>query len=137
MTRKAAWSILICILSGSVFAQLPANKFPDRVQVAEFVLRKYVVKSEMPAFPNSSFRRQNQGVSVSSVSVDDHGLVTNVSVWEAPDKEIAKSIERSLRHWKFKPPTIGGRPVPISGKLTFYFSIENGKPSVRNPKPFL
>jgi TonB family protein len=127
--------ILSCLL---IFAliQTPSARLPDRVSVTEFTLRKYAVKVVMPDFPSPSLKKKNEGVAVFQILVDKEGSVTSVNRLEAPDDWIARAVERILSKWKFKAPTIGGHPVPISGKLTFYFVIENGKGIVRNPKPF-
>lgn len=120
----------------AVRGQAPPARFPTRVSVTEFLLRKYATKSTLPAFPRSSIKRNSQGVAVCQVTVNAQGNVTEVTVWEAPDSEIAKAVTRAIRKWIFKAPTISGKSVPINGKLTFYFEIQNGRGIVRNPKPF-
>ena len=119
-----------------VLIQTPPARLPDRVTVTEFTLRNYASKVVRPAFPAQSLRKKNQGVAVVQILVDKEGAVTSVNRLEAPDDSIAQAVERAVLKWKFKAPTIRGNPVPINGKLTFYFVIENNKGIVRNPKPF-
>ena len=90
----------------------------------------------MPSFPRSSLRKMSQGVAVCQIEVNEIGKVKDVSIWESPDPLIARAVKRAVLNWKFKNPTMGGKPVPIRGKLTFYFQIQNGKGVVRNAKPF-
>jgi TonB family protein len=90
----------------------------------------------MPVFPARALKNRSEGVTVFQIQVNKQGAVTSVDRLEAPDDSTAQAAERAIRKWKFQSPTIRGNPVPISGKLTFYFVIENGKGIVRNPKPF-
>ena len=127
---------ILFLISFTVLFQQPPERLPDRVSVTEFTLRKYIVKSEMPLFPKLSLRRKSQGVAVCQVRLDSEGRVTEVAIWEAPDQLIAKAVDRAVHAWKFKPPTLRGKTVPLVGKLTFYFQIQNGKGVVRNAKAF-
>ena len=125
--------LLLCL---GVLLQTPTPMVPTRANVTEATLRKYIAKSELPLFPRESAKRKTEGVAVTVIDVNAEGKVVAVSVLEAPDDRISQAVERSLRRWKFNAPTIGGRPVAIRGKLTFYFVFDDGKAVVRSPKPF-
>ena len=113
---------------------LPAHgQLPRSVTVSEGTLRKYALKAVLPEFPEPARKRGVQGVAVAQLDVDAAGLVKQAAVLEAPDALIREAVATAVRQWQFKPATIGGKAVPIRGKLTFYFVIENGKGMVKSP----
>jgi TonB family protein len=63
--------------------------------------------------------------------------VTEAVILESPADNIGAAVVDAIRQWKFKPSTVGGQPISVRGKLTFYFVIDaDGKGHVENPKQF-
>lgn len=106
------------------------------VTVHETYLRKRATKTILPGFPEQAKKRGAKGVVVAQVNVNEQGEVAQVTVLEAPDPLIKEAVVKALERWRFDPPTIGGKPVRIRGKLTFYYVIERGKGRVDNPRQF-
>ena len=109
---------------------------PRYVVVTEATLRKYAVKLVLPDYPEASRQRHAKGVAVAQIDVDAQGSVKQAEVLESPDALTKEAVAAAVRQWQFKPATIGGKAVPISGKLTFYFVIERGKGRVKHPEQF-
>jgi TonB family protein len=62
------------------------------------------------------------------VQVDPVGHVTGATVDSpGPSKFFAAKALAAARHWKFIPPTVGGRSVPSEWILHFYFSNADTK----------
>lgn len=106
------------------------------VTVHETYLRKRATKTVPPGFPEQAKKRGAKGVVVAQINVDEQGEVARVEVLEAPDPLIKEAVIKAIEQWRFDPPTIGGKPVRIRGKLTFYYVIERGKGRVDNPRQF-
>lgn len=108
----------------------------DVARVPEGVVRKAAITVVKPEYPSSSKKRRTQGLAVVVVDIDEKGAVTNVEVAEAPDEDIGRSVVHAVRQWKFAPLTAEEKPIKLRGKLTFYFSIRDGKARVEDPKRF-
>lgn len=105
-------------------------------RVPEGVVRKAAKTTIKPTYPASSKKRGTQGLAVVLVEINEAGKVTDVSVVEAPDEEIGKSVMSAVRGWEFSQLTADGKPIKLRGKLSFYFSIRDGKGYVSDPKKF-
>lgn len=106
------------------------------VAVAEETLRSYAIEVVMPSYPSRTKRHHVRGVAVVHLDVNEKGDVVGVEVLEAPHPLVSQTVTEAVRQWKFKPPTIRGKAVPIRGKLTFYYVVKKGKGTVENPKQF-
>jgi hypothetical protein len=101
---------------------------------SETFLRKWAVKTVMPEFPTSAIREHRIGVAVAIVYLDLSGRVSKVEILRSPAPAIADSMSAALSQWIFRPePLPDGRPVLLSGKITFYFEIEGNKGVVLDP----
>ncbi|MGH9341038.1 MAG: energy transducer TonB [Acidobacteriota bacterium] len=104
-----------------------------KVRIGDEVLRKRATRAMKPQFPETSLRRKASGVAVAQVDISDTGEVNSVKVLQAPDPETAASMQAALKKWLFTPVTIDQKPLLMSGKVIFYFLIENGKGLVLSP----
>lgn len=129
--RVVVFTAVASAAAGASFAQSP-----DRVVgVAEDGLRRAAVDARAPEYPAASTQRKSSGVAVAAVTFGADGRTSDVRVLEAPDAEIAKSVESAVRGWTWTPFRVANRPEPYGarGKLTFYFRLDGGKPRVVAP----
>lgn len=118
-----------------MISSIAANGSPMVIRVAELSLRKSVVASVMPIFPQDAMRRRVSGVAVAQVLFDADGKVIRSKILEAPDASTGEAVIAAIKQWKIHPQTVNSEPVQIRGKLTFYFVIDrSGVGHVRNPK---
>jgi outer membrane biosynthesis protein TonB len=61
------------------------------------------------------------GVAIAEVTLGLNGQPSNVKIVEAPSDRIARSVEAAAWQWRFKTPTLDGKPASVRGKLIFYF----------------
>ena len=87
-----------------------------------------------PAFPDVSFKEEVTGVVVAWIETDEQGEVVSVTILQSPNKEMGSAVKKALASWRFAPTTLKGKPVPVAGKLTFYYEIENGVGLVLSPE---
>ena len=123
----------------TLLVSTPTAASPQKLQhvtVHEETLRKYAIEVVMPLYPEQARRRNAQGAAVAQVNVNEQGSVAQVEILEAPNPLISEAVTVAVGQWRFNPPTIRGKAVPIRGKLTFYFVIKGGKGQVENPKQF-
>lgn len=106
------------------------------VRVGEDGLRKSAYKIIMPDFPEQSKKRNAHGVAVVQLEYDGNGDVTRVKALQTPDSDIERAVVAAVQRWKFRPSTIGGVPLKVRGKLTFYYVIDRRGARVNNPKLF-
>ncbi|MDQ3665560.1 MAG: energy transducer TonB [Acidobacteriota bacterium] len=105
------------------------------IQVAELSLRKAATRIVMPEFPESAKKRGVKGLAVVEIEFDENGAVSKAVVLESPDRVIAEAVSHAVGQWKFQRQTLGGQPVHIRGKLTFYYVIDaDGGGHVENPR---
>ena len=134
MSPQIFLTLLLVILASWLAAVAQTAQVVD---VDEAGIRKSAYKKALPTFPESSRKRRSQGVAVVQLVYDGSGTVVKVEVLEAPDSEIGEAIVDAVRHWKFKPSSIRGKPVNIRGKLTFYCVVDQkGIGRVQHPKQF-
>jgi TonB family protein len=121
-----------------VLATACARGGPQRgvLKAAETGLRSLAIDHPQPDYPASSITRGSAGVAVAAIRVGTGGDVERVNVLEAPDPEISACLRRTLLRWRFVPARVDGSPEPraVEGKLTFYFQIRDGRPTVDEPQ---
>jgi TonB family protein len=105
--------------------------------VSEVALRRLAIRKVIPVFPEDAIKAKAQGVAVANVRLDERGEISAVEILQAPHESIARATADAVRNWAFYfDLKKEKKPLCISGKLTFYFVVENGTPSVRDPKRF-
>ena len=107
---------------------------PHSVRMGEGVLRMKATTVVRPAFPDVSLKKEVTGVVVAGIEIDEKGDVESVTILQSPSKEIGSAVKKALERWRFSPTTIKRKPVRVTGKLTFYYEIENGVGLVLSPQ---
>ena len=131
--RRHQFHVLGAALVVLVAAGHAAQGLPRRILLSEGPLRKLALSTPLPRYPQKSVRQRKQGVGVSQILVNEKGVVAATRILEAPDDHIAKAVEAAVKKWTFRPQTVKGKPVSVSGKLTFYFVIERAGARVVSP----
>lgn len=130
--------LLLMTTAFSVEAQRrkPAASF-NYSYITESMTRKRVVASAMPAYPEELLSRGMTGVFVAKIEIDPSGNILTVKVKPEIDPLIKKSLADALSQWKFKMNAlINYKPEETTlSKLSFQFSIKDGKGSVEMYEP--
>jgi len=122
-------TMLISLDLGSQSPNLPVSGW-----TIERFLRMKATKVIRPDYPEDAIRAHKTGVAVAQIWLNQGGGVSKVEVLEAPCESIANSLRRAVTQWRFEAFTDNnGQPIVVSGKLTFYFQITNGKGTVLDP----
>jgi TonB family protein len=128
--------LTICLLAvtGAAARESPGQCKETGV-ISEAALRKMATQTRLPYYPEDAKKQGHRGVAVAELKLDENNSVASVKILEAPSESIGKAVTEAINNWSFTPPS-EGQPICIQGKLTFYFVIENGAASVRNPRRF-
>jgi len=127
-------SLTIGILITIAFAALTSNaQTPKKITVGEMDLRKNAIKKVVPNFPPKALKAKASGVAVAQINISEDGLVLDVQILESPHKSIDLAMIEALKQWKFYSFYLKGKPQKVTGKITFYFVIENQRGGVESP----
>ena len=96
-------------------------------------LRTITETTVVPLYPQDAIKARQTGVAVALVTVTEKGVVSKVEVLEAPSTSIGGSLSDALSQWRFKTATIDGHQTGYTGKVTYYFVFQDGKPVVLSP----
>lgn len=98
------------------------NTRPATVPVSGSVLQGSAILRRQPEYPLSAKQSHVQGTVQVLVEVDEAGIVTSAKAVRGPS-ELYTTSEQAARQWRFKPTLLEGRPVKVSGVLTFNFTL--------------
>ena len=100
-------------------------------------MRSYASNKTLPEYPAEARRAGATGVAVAKIRVDESGVLRSVQILQVPHASIAEATTAALTNWVFNLNSANTeQPECHSGKITFYFVIEDGEPHVRDPKVF-
>jgi len=100
------------------------------------VLRSLAVSKLRPTYPQDALRQNISGVAVAQIQLTVEGKVETLDILQSPSPSIADAVRSALMQWQFQPSngSEGKPPLRPSGKLVFYFEIQEGKGSVLFPE---
>jgi protein TonB len=117
-----AWTAQTTPQSPSAPKQIPAAseaaKTPQK-QPAAFVSGKD------PDYTDSAREHHIEGTVILSVKVNEKGKVTAVKVINSLEKSLDRRAMNAVKHWKFAPATMDGRPVASQFNVSVDFRLNN------------
>jgi protein TonB len=84
-------------------------------------------RSELqPPYPASEQRAENEGSVTVRITIGADGRVKQVEKVKATSEAFFKATEQqALRHWRYKPATLDGRPVESRTSVTVRFRLDD------------
>ena len=117
-----AWKTVLDTLK----VEAPAEASPDAEKleqlVMEGVLNRKAVKKPQPRYPPDAKAARAQGTVTVQIVVDEQGHVASAQAVSGHDL-LRGASEEAARKAKFEPTTVCGRPVKVSGVITYNFVI--------------
>lgn len=96
---------------------------PDPVRREAQIDRRYAAAFQ-PPYPTSEQRAQHEGTVRIRVTIGTDGRVRAVERVSATNDAFWAVAERqALRHWRFRPATVDGRPVESTKIMTLHFRL--------------
>jgi protein TonB len=93
-----------------------------RVQISGETLESYVIRKVPAVYPLLARQARIEGMVVLSIVVDEKGEVQDVKAISGPPL-LARSAEDALRHWRFKPIIIDGKPTQVESRVGMNFQF--------------
>lgn len=104
----------------------PQKSFPAVKVISE--LERQAEKKLEPMYPLIAKAARASGAVKVEVAIDEAGKVVSARAVSGHPL-LRDSALAAARQWKFKPTTISGKPVKVSGVLTFNFVLDDSKKS--------
>jgi protein TonB len=92
------------------------------VQITGETLESYVIRKVPAVYPVLARQARIEGVVVLSIVVDEKGEVQDVKAISGQPL-LAKSAEDALRHWRFRPIILDGKPTAIESRVSMNFQF--------------
>lgn len=72
-----------------------------------------VIKVKRPTYPTKMLRKRKIGTVRTEYTIDKNGSVRDVMAVMSDDKAFSKAVFKSLKHYRYAPPSIDGKNKPI------------------------
>ena len=100
----------------------PTPKRPDIQRVPSSVISSKVLSKPAPPYPKIAIATRTQGPVNVEILVDEEGKVISARAVDGPAM-LRQAAEQAARQARFTPTLLGGRPVKVSGVITYNFVL--------------
>jgi TonB family protein len=109
--------------ASTVELPVPSQTIPGTVlQAGGLVPEPRLLSSTLPTYPAAAKQTRTEGDIVVRTVIDERGQVTNPQVVAGPTLLRQAAIE-AVKHWKYEPSHVNGKPVPVQILLTIHFRL--------------
>lgn len=84
-----------------------------------------VVQRVEPVYPPLALKMRIQGMAVVECVIDRDGNIRSVKTVSASHELFRSAAESAVSRWRFKPGTLGGKPVDVLFHLTVHFRMNS------------
>ncbi len=103
----------------------PAPPEPEGpIAVGGDVMKPVKVYAPPPDYTEIARKTRTEGLVIVQAIIDKHGDVTNVRVLKPLPMGLTEEAVKAIKQWKFKPATLGGKPVDVYYNLTINFQLQ-------------
>lgn len=118
--------------TGTSPAPVPEPALPTGpVRVGGNVKAPTITSRPEPEYTELARRSRVTGVVVLEAVIDKHGNVDRVKVIKGLPMGLSESAAAAVRRWKFKPGTMGGKPIDVIFNLTVNFRLGADSPGMK------
>lgn len=113
-------SFRLAVVIAVAFAE--AQELPRTARFHPFVVRQRAITAPLPHVGNMALPQWNSRQPlVMEVRIGPTGNVETSLILDSPNEIFAKAAGAAVLSWKFRPFLVGGAPIVVITKLTFYF----------------
>lgn len=76
-----------------------------------------------PDYSESAREKHIEGTVILAVTVNEKGKVTSVKVVNPLESSLDRRAVKAVKHWKFSPATLGGKPVAAEFNVSVDFRL--------------
>ncbi len=103
----------------------PAPPEPEGpITVGGDVMKPVKIHAPRPDYTEIARKTRTEGLVIVQAIIDKHGDVTNVKVLKGVPMGLTEEAVKAIKQWKFKPATLGGKPVDVYYNLTINFQLQ-------------
>jgi len=107
--------------SGNEAAQA-ASRESEALPVSAAEAESSLVRRVEPEYPESARRAGIQGTVVLNIHIGSDGTVESAQLVSGP-RELVQASMDAVKHWRFKPHVVNGRPARMQTTLTLNFKL--------------
>jgi len=98
--------------------------FGEPLPVGGEVTAPVKIYAPPPRYPMAARKKGVQGVVIVMVIIDEEGRVAYVAILRGLSEGLNEAAVAAVKHWRFKPATLNGKPVTVRYNLTISFRLE-------------
>lgn len=92
------------------------------LRISGIVMQTKLVKTAPLKYPKQARKKDIQGTVVLDVVINPNGTVKSVKVTDGP-KELTKAAVNSVKHWRYQPVMLNGKPVEVETTVNVGFKL--------------
>lgn len=92
------------------------------LRISGIVMQTKLVKTSPLTYPEQARKKNIQGTVSLDVLINPNGSVKSVKVTDGP-KELTKAAVNSVKHWRYQPVLLHGKPVEVETTVDVGFKL--------------
>lgn len=89
----------------------------------------HIINGPAPVYPAKELAEDTEGAATIVYTIKPDGSTDDYRIDHATTEGFADAAIDTLRHWRFAPATLHGKPVPSFVRQVFYFRIDEPDPA--------
>ncbi|MDE3137596.1 MAG: energy transducer TonB [Acidobacteriota bacterium] len=115
-------SLVMCLGTLLGAGAPPAAQKAAPLRISGVVMQAKVVHADPPKYPEEARKKNIQGVVTLDVVIGKKGEVESAKVTDGP-KELAKAAINAVKHWRYEPTLLNGKPVEVETSVALGFKL--------------
>jgi TonB family protein len=100
----------------------PAAQKAAPLRISSVVMQSKVVHAVPPKYPEDARKKNIQGAVKLDVVIGENGKVESAKVTDGP-KELSKAAVSAVKHWRYEPTMLNGKPVEVETEVELDFRL--------------
>jgi len=92
-----------------------------------------LIKKVEPVYPEEARKAGTEGLVVLEATIDTEGNVSKVEVLKGEHESLNNAAVEAVKHWKYDPVILKGKPIPVKFTVTVKFSLKDKEEGTRKP----
>ncbi len=115
-------SLVLCLGTLLGAGAPPAAQKAAPLRISGVVMQGKVVHADPPKYPEDARKKNIQGVVKLDVLIGKDGAVESAKVTDGP-KELTKAAVNAVKHWRYEPTLLNGKPVEVETVVEMGFKL--------------
>jgi TonB family protein len=115
-------SLVLCLGTLLGAGAPPAAQKPAPLRISSVVMQAKVIHADPPKYPEEARSKNIQGVVTLDIIIGKNGAVESVKVTDGP-KELTKAAVNAVKHWRYEPTLLNGKPVEVETTVELGFKL--------------